>query len=111
MLAKSPNATLYTEGFNNFLISIVALIATAWSDSCRVGFASSEDRRLSRRSEKFGLKAECVGELRDKKRSFPNVPCGASPLVVDEKDLTQRLVYEIEADVTFIFITRTVLLY
>jgi len=31
-LAKSPVATLYTEGFNRFVTSSVAPIATGWSD-------------------------------------------------------------------------------
>ena len=31
-LAKSPKATLYTEGFNRFVTSSVAPIATGWSD-------------------------------------------------------------------------------
>ena len=46
MLAKSPFATLYTRGFGDFVTSITAPIATGWSDSCRVGFAPTEDRRL-----------------------------------------------------------------
>ena len=45
--AKLPIATLYTEGFNSFVTSTVAPIATGWSDSCRVGFAPTENRRLS----------------------------------------------------------------
>ena len=32
MLAKSPNATLYTEGFNSFVTSTAAPIASGWSD-------------------------------------------------------------------------------
>jgi len=30
--AKSPKATLYTEGFNRFVTSSIAPIATGWSD-------------------------------------------------------------------------------
>lgn len=64
--------------------------------------AASKPRALWARMPKEGcrLKAECVGELGDK-RSFPNLPCGAPRLVVDEKDVTQRLVDEVEAEVTF----------
>ena len=32
MLAKSPNVTLYTEGFDGFVTSSAAPIATGWSD-------------------------------------------------------------------------------
>jgi hypothetical protein len=31
--------TLYIEGFNRFVTSTIAPIATGWSESCRVGFA------------------------------------------------------------------------
>jgi len=55
MLAKSPFATLYTRGFGDIVTSITAPIASGWSDSCRVGFAPTGDRRLSRRTEKHGL--------------------------------------------------------
>ncbi len=46
-LAKSPNVTLYTRGFSHFVTSMTAPIASGWSDSCRVGFAPTEERRLS----------------------------------------------------------------
>ena len=39
-------ATLYTEGFGDFVTSITAPIASGWSDSCRVGFAPTGDLRL-----------------------------------------------------------------
>jgi hypothetical protein len=39
-------ATLYTEGFGDFVTSITAPIATGWSDSCRMGFAPIRDPRL-----------------------------------------------------------------
>jgi len=32
MFAESPKATLYTEGFDRFVTSPVAPIATGWSD-------------------------------------------------------------------------------
>ena len=32
MLAESPKATLYIEGFNRFVTSSIAPIATGWSD-------------------------------------------------------------------------------
>ncbi len=47
VLAKSPKATLYTGGFSGFVASTTAPIATGWSDPCRVGFAPTEDVRLS----------------------------------------------------------------
>jgi hypothetical protein len=46
MLVKSPIATLYTEGFGDFITSITAPIASGRSDSCRMGFAPIEDPRL-----------------------------------------------------------------
>jgi len=55
MLAESPEVILSIEGFNGFIASTAAPIATGWSDSCRVGFSPTEDRRLSRRNEKCGL--------------------------------------------------------
>ena len=47
--------TLYTEGFGRFVTSTIAPIATAWSDSCRVGISPTERTRLSRRTEILGL--------------------------------------------------------
>ena len=38
--------TLYTEGFNRFVSSTIAPIATGWSETCRVGFAPTEKLRL-----------------------------------------------------------------
>jgi len=32
LLAKSPHVTLYTEGFDGFVTSTAASIATGWSD-------------------------------------------------------------------------------
>jgi hypothetical protein len=52
MLAKSPKATLYTEGSGDFVASITAPIASGWSDRCRVGFAPTGDSRLFTRSTK-----------------------------------------------------------
>ena len=50
-LAKSPYATLYTGGFNGFVASTVAPIATGWSDPVpgRV-FHPAVVQRLSRRT-------------------------------------------------------------
>ena len=56
MLAESPEVILSIEGFNGFIASTAAPIATGWSDSCRVGLSPTEDLRLSRRTEKCGLK-------------------------------------------------------
>jgi hypothetical protein len=46
--------TLFTRGFNGFIASTAARIATGWSDSCRMGLSPTEDRRLARRTEKCG---------------------------------------------------------
>ncbi len=40
-------ATLYTRGFSHFVTSMTALIASGWNDSCRVGLAPTEERRLT----------------------------------------------------------------
>jgi hypothetical protein len=55
VLAESPFVTLSVGGFSGFIAFTTAPIATGWSDSCRVGIAPTEDRRLSRRTEKCGL--------------------------------------------------------
>ncbi len=39
--------TLYTKGFSHFVTSMTAPIASGRSDSCRVGLAPTEERRLS----------------------------------------------------------------
>ncbi len=54
MLAKPPKAALYTEGFGSLVTSTTAPIATGWSDSCRVGLAPTEKRRLSTAHAKLG---------------------------------------------------------
>ena len=46
LLAESPKATLSIEGFDGFVTSTAAPIATGWSDSCRVGVAPTENARL-----------------------------------------------------------------
>ena len=46
MLAEPPIVTPFTGGFSGFIASTTAPIATGWSDSCRVGFAPTEVRRL-----------------------------------------------------------------
>jgi hypothetical protein len=38
--------TLYTEGFDCFVTSTAAPIATGWSDSCRAGLSPAEEPRL-----------------------------------------------------------------
>jgi hypothetical protein len=57
-LAQQLVGVLYTEGFNDFVTSIAAPIATGWSDSFQVGFAPTEpnDIAFSRRTE---LRAGC----------------------------------------------------
>ncbi len=39
--------TLYTRGFSHFVTSMTAPVASGRSDSCRVGLAPTEERRLS----------------------------------------------------------------
>jgi hypothetical protein len=46
VLATHPHGGLYTRGFSSFITSTAAPIATGWSDSCRVGFAPTENLRL-----------------------------------------------------------------
>ena len=45
-LAESPKATLDIEGFDGFVTSTAAPIATGWSDRCRVGYNPTESPRL-----------------------------------------------------------------
>ena len=42
----TAHAVLCIEGFGSFVTSTTAPIATGWNDSCRVGFAPTEDRHL-----------------------------------------------------------------
>ncbi len=37
----------YTEGFRHFVTSMIAPVAPGRSDSCRVGLAPTEERRLT----------------------------------------------------------------
>jgi len=39
-------ATLYIRGFDGFVASTAAPIATGWSESCRVGILPTENTRL-----------------------------------------------------------------
>ncbi len=47
--------THYIRGFSHFVTSMTAPIASGWSDSCRVGFAPTEKRRLSTAHPHSGL--------------------------------------------------------
>jgi hypothetical protein len=44
--SPSSRRTLYTKGFRCFVTSTPALVATGWSDSCRVGISPTEKSRL-----------------------------------------------------------------
>src|SRR5207249_10533491 len=56
LLAKPPiSAALCTRGFGEFVTPPAAPIATGRSESCRVGLAPTEDRRLSRRTHYLHL--------------------------------------------------------
>ncbi len=46
MLAKSPQGTLYTKDFDEFVTSFTAPIATGWSDQLPGGIHPTESRRL-----------------------------------------------------------------
>ncbi len=46
--------TRYTEGFSHFITSMTAPVASGWSDSCRVGLAPTEERRLSTAHTQIG---------------------------------------------------------
>ena len=55
-LAKSPKATLYTEGFGCFVTSTTAPIATGKSDSCPAGIRTPlKTGAFPRHTEKCGL--------------------------------------------------------
>ncbi len=45
--ALSPMRDTLSEGFSHFVTSMTAPIASGWSESCRVGFAPTEERRLT----------------------------------------------------------------
>ena len=45
-LLAEPLTALSIESFGDIVTSIAAPIATGWSESCRVGIAPTEDRRL-----------------------------------------------------------------
>jgi len=47
--------TLYTRGFNRFVTSTIALIATGWSESYQAGLAPAEKQRLCTAHVKDGL--------------------------------------------------------
>jgi len=55
MFAKFLFRTLYTEGFNRFVTSTIAPIATGWSDLCWADFAPAGKQRLSTAHSKLGL--------------------------------------------------------
>ena len=47
--------TLSIEGFNRFVTSTVAPIATGWSESCRAGFAPAERPCLCTAHKKYSV--------------------------------------------------------
>ena len=57
---ESPNVTLYTRGFSHFVTSMTAPIASGRSDSCRVGLAPTEERRLSTAHTQLRHSSDCV---------------------------------------------------
>jgi len=54
-------------------------------------------------------KVKNIGELSDY-RPFPDFPCCTPPFVIDHKQITQRFVNQVEADVAGDFLDRTVVL-
>jgi hypothetical protein len=76
-LAESPKATLYTEGFGDFVASATASVATGWSESCRAGISPAEDRRLSRRTVELRLITALRRQIERESRSRPSLDeCG-----------------------------------
>jgi len=56
MFAKSPMATLYTEGFDSFVTSTAAPVASGWSDQLPGGSCTHwEYAAFPRRTETFRL--------------------------------------------------------
>src|SRR4029453_17920311 len=63
-LAKSPKATLYTEGFSSFVTSTTAPIATGWSEPVpRVGLSPTVNQRLFTAHDKVELRRANCGCL------------------------------------------------
>jgi hypothetical protein len=74
LLAEPPYAVLCIEGFGSFVTSTTAPIATGWNDSCRVGIAPTEDRRLgTAHTDSFFSKEPSVVS-----RQLPANPCRKS---------------------------------
>ena len=65
MFAKFLFRTLYTEGFNRFVTSTIAPIATGWSDLGRAGFAPAGKQRLVTAHDKDGLVHRAVLAIPD----------------------------------------------
>lgn len=66
MVADHPKGGLYTEGFNRFVTSTTAPIATGRRGSCRVGLSPTEKALVSRRTRiraKVLLADEPTGNL------------------------------------------------
>jgi hypothetical protein len=53
---------LSIEGFDSFVTSAAAPIATGWSNSCQVGIAPTEERRLCTAHDKIGHKPGALAE-------------------------------------------------
>jgi hypothetical protein len=68
---RVPYRTLYTEGFNRFVTSSIAPIATGWSERCRVGFAPTGKQRLGTAHEISGLGKHRSEHLRVKQTKHP----------------------------------------
>ena len=56
LLAESPTRPFFTEGFDDFVTSIAAPIATGWNDSCRAGITPAENARLFTAHYNAGMK-------------------------------------------------------
>ncbi len=54
-------------------------------------------------------KVKYIGDLGNE-RPFPDFPCRAPPLVIDQEKITQGFVNEVEADVSGNFSSRTIVL-
>ena len=78
VLAKSPKATLYTEGFGCFVASTTAPIAAGRSDRCPAGTSTPlKTGAFARRTEECGLGQPCaagpVCEQMSRHRGAPSV--------------------------------------
>ena len=76
-LAGPPTVIRYIRGFSHFVTSMTAPIATGWSESCRVGLAPTEKRRLC--TAHTGSGQCCVNRHRFPVHPFRTAALDANP--------------------------------